>query len=179
MLLYEVLASVADSPTSIETNSWNASPDETQKASDIGESIRFSLSNTHQEFIDRRDKLPSDLRAFLTPHSPDDYIKMETELYLSYTKLSGFGLKPDGELISLFSLNAAHEGDSAVEAAKEFGAKKLDCLGEFLREFYEGHGFEVKGWMSWDDKFRPDGWNEEKYGRPNVYYMVGKRDDRL
>jgi hypothetical protein len=141
------------------------------------ESIRFSISDTHQEFVDQRDRLPSDLRAFLTPHSPDDYIKMEAELYLSNSKSSGFGLKPGGELISVFSLPGANEGDDAVKAAKKFGAQKLECLGEFLREFYEWHGFEVKQYASWDDKYRPVEWNEKVYGRPNVYYMELKKNE--
>ena len=133
--------------------------------------IRFSLSDTHEEFISQRDRLPPSLRAFLTPHSPDDYIKMDADLYLSDTKLSGFGIKPDGELISVFSLSNAHEGDEVVKAAIKAGAKKLDCLGEFLKELYEGHGFEVKSWAEWDDKYRPDDWSVEENGRPNVYYM--------
>lgn len=107
----------------------------------------------------------------MTPHSPDDYIKMDADLYLSDTKLSGFGIKPDGELISVFSLSNAHEGDEVVKAAIKAGAKKLDCLGEFLKELYEGHGFEVKSWAEWDDKYRPDDWSVEENGRPNVYYM--------
>ena len=63
------------------------------------------------------------------------------------------------------------EGDEVVEAAKKVGAKKLECLGDFLREFYEGHGFEVKDWDYWDERFRPNNWNEEESGNPNVYYM--------
>jgi hypothetical protein len=157
---------MADSPTSTEMDSRSTSP----------APIRFSLSDTHREFIDQRDRLPSDMKAFLTPHSPDDYMRMEAELYLSDTKLSGFGLKPDGELVSVFSLPGAHEGDSAVTVAKELGAQKLDCLGEDLREFYEGHGFEVKAYKPWNNEFRPDGWDEEEYGLPNVYHMELKKN---
>jgi hypothetical protein len=142
---------VADLPTSTETDSQSTSL----------EPMRFSSSDTHQEFIKQRDKLPNALRAFLTPHSPDDYISMEAELYLSDTKSSGFGLKPNGELISVFSLPGAHEGDIAMKVAKELGAQKLDCLGEDLRKFYEKHGFEVKAYKSWNNEFRPDGWDEE------------------
>lgn len=135
------------------------------------------LSDTHKEFIDQRDKLPTALRAFLTPHSPDDYIKMEADLYLSDTKSSGFGVKPDGELISVFSLPGTKEGDKAVEAAKKAGAKKLDCLGEDLRKFYEKHGFEVKAYKPWNNEFRPDGWDEEDYGLPEVYHMELIKND--
>lgn len=146
---------------STETNSSGASR----------RSTGFSLSDTHEEFIGQRNRLPSGLKAFLTPHTPEDYIKLEADLYLSNTKLSGFGVKPDGELISVFSLPGTKEGDEVVEAAKKVGAKKLECLGDFLREFYEGHGFEVKDWDYWDERFRPNNWNEEESGNPNVYYM--------
>lgn len=162
---------MADVPILNETNSSGASH----------RSIRFSLSDTHEEFIHVRDKLPSDLRAYLTPHSPDDYIRMKANLYLSDTKKSGFGLKPDGELISVFSLPDAHEGDYAVEAAIKEGAKYLDCLGvdspEGLKTFYERHGFKVVEEYSWKDEYRPEGWDEEKWGRPNAYVMELKNDE--
>lgn len=146
-------------------------PTETNSQAASSKPTCYLLSSTEEEFIGRRDLLPNGRRAFLTPHSLDDYIKMEADLYLSDTKSSGFGIKPDGELISVFSLPGAEEGDEAIEAAIKAGAKRLDCLGEFLREFYEGHGFEVKSWDNWDDKFRPDNWSEEENGQPNVYYM--------
>lgn len=171
MLSREVFEFVADSPTSTETNYSGTSR----------RSIRFSPTDTHEEFIDQRDRLPCDLRAFLTPHSPDDYISMEAELYLSDTKSSGFGIKPDGELISVFSLPGAHEGDYAVEAAIKEGAKYLDCLGvdceEGLKTFYQRHGFKVVEEYLWNDEYRPEGWDEEKWGRPNAYVMELKNDE--
>lgn len=119
--------------------------------------------------------MPPDLRAFLTPHSPDDYIKMEADLYLSDTKLSGFAVTPDGELISVFSTSDAHEGGDAVEAAIRVGAKYLDCLGKKLRNFYKEHGFEVIEEYKWNEEYKPEGWNEEEYGQPSVYVMELKK----
>jgi hypothetical protein len=156
---------VADLPISTETNSSGVS----------SKSSGYSLSTTHKEFIGQRDMLPNDLRAFLTPYSPDKYIAMKAELYLSDTKLSGFGITPDGELISVFSLSDAHEGDDAVDAAIKVGAKYLDCLGEHLRKFYEEHGFEVIEEYPWDEKYRPEGWDEKKHGKLSVYFMELKR----
>ncbi len=138
---------------------------------DLKKPIKFSTLKNPKDFIAQRDKLPADLRAFLTLHPPEEYIKMGAKLHLSETKLSGFGLKPDGELISVFSMPGAHEGHRAIEAAIKAGATKLDCLGEPLREIYEGHGFEVKKWMPWEEGHRPNGWDEQKHGKPNVYYM--------
>ena len=69
---------------STETNSSGASR----------RSTGFSLSDTHEEFIGQRNRLPSGLKAFLTPHTPEDYIKLEADLYLSNTKLSGLGSNP-------------------------------------------------------------------------------------
>ncbi len=136
----------------------------------------FSPTKAPKDFVTQRDKLPKDLRAFLSIYSSEEYIKMGAKLHLSATKQSGFALKPGGELISVFSLPGAHEGHSAIEAAIRVGATKLDCLGEPLREIYEAHGFKVVEVYLWNEKYRPKDWDEKKHGKPNVYYMELRKD---
>lgn len=53
------------------------------------------------DFIAARNKLNPDLFAFLTPHTEHDYESKGTTLFLSEDGKAGFGLNPDGELISL------------------------------------------------------------------------------
>lgn len=80
----------------------------------------------------------------LTFYTANEYHKMQTVFYLLPDQKSGYGINPDGELISVFScasVKSQGRGDILVSHAIEHGATHLDVIGEFLREFYEKHGF--------------------------------------
>src|SRR4030042_4163459 len=95
-----------------------------------------------EEFIIQRDKLPPSLRAFLDPHTKEKYEEMKAALFLSEDNNSGFGLRPDGGLISVFSLEK-EKGPKLVQEALSRGAKYLSCCGEKLKELYEEAGFVI------------------------------------
>jgi hypothetical protein len=135
----------------------------------------YSKSSNHNKFIGSRDALPEDLKAFVTPYSSEEYNKMNAQVYLSPSGKSGFALKPDGDIISVFSEPGAHEGRDAIKAAIAAGGKKLDCIGSHLKDVYAGHGFEVADTLKWDDKYAPKNWNYEKFGRPDIYLMELKK----
>ncbi|MFM1846959.1 MAG: hypothetical protein RL417_433 [Pseudomonadota bacterium] len=123
-------------------------------------------------FADQRDKLPEDLRAFLTPWSVEEYAQAGVRLFLHHTLRAGYGLH-DGELISVFSLPGAGLGREVVLDAIERGAVRLDCLvpHEKLRTFYESCGFIETKRLQWDDRYAPVDWNYERFGKPDLIFM--------
>jgi hypothetical protein len=62
-----------------------------------------------------------------------------------------------------------------IDAAKIMGMTCLYCFGQYERRLYESHGFETVKSLPWLEEYRPDGWNEAKYGRPNRYYLRLRR----
>ena len=114
----------------------------------------------------------------------DDYT--DINLYLSEDGESGFGIKPNGDIVSVFSNNKAEGGRSAymLEMAISQGGRQLDCFDVYLVEIYEAHGFKPVAKMKWDDEYIPEGWNKENFkdynngepaltaGRRHVVFMV-------
>ena len=120
------------------------------------------------------DHLRPDLRSFVARYSDSQYDKMGGRAYLSADKNSGFYVKPDGELISVFS-TIPGRGDDIVQAAVKVGASKLDCFEDVknrhLPRLYYSNGFYETERIQWDDKYAPAGWDYEKRNRPPVVYM--------
>lgn len=107
----------------------------------------------------------------------DDYT--DINLYLSEDGESGFGIKPNGDIVSVFSNNKAEGGRSAymLEMAISQGGRQLDCFDVYLVEIYEAHGFKPVAKMKWDDEYIPEGWNKDNFkdynnGEPDVVFMV-------
>lgn len=123
-----------------------------------------------QEFVAARDQLPTELRAFLTPYTAEQYDKDGVKLYLDKSGKGGFGIRGD-EGISIFSVPGAHMGSKLMDASIKAGMKKLDCIGNKLLKFYAKKGFKVTKIDKWDDKYKPEGWDTAKFGKPNIYYM--------
>lgn len=123
-----------------------------------------------QEFIASRDRLDADLFAFLTPHTGMDYEAQGTKLFLSEDRKSGFGINPDGELVSVFSLERKR-GKILVAEAKKQGATHLSCMGDHLLAMYSEFGFASVKILKWDNRFAPKNWNYERFGTPNIYDM--------
>jgi hypothetical protein len=123
-----------------------------------------------EEFIRIRDMLPKIRRDFLTPYTADQYKTNNVKLKLHESSAGGYGLKGD-ELISVFSLPGKHLGSELVDDAIANGAKRLDCLGEPLLDFYTRKGFKLVKTDKWNDRFAPKNWDYAKSGRPDLYYM--------
>lgn len=98
------------------------------------------------------------ISKMITKYSPKEYSEMKT--FLSPDKLSGYAIKPDGELVSVFSA-AKGRGNDIVSHAIENGATKLDNFDGHLTDLYKRHGFE---------EYR----REPNYtpGEPDVVYMA-------
>lgn len=107
----------------------------------------------------------------------DDYT--DINLYLSEDGESGFGIKPNGDIVSVFSNSKAEGGRSAymLEMAISQGGRQLDCFDIYLVEIYEAHGFKPVAKMKWDVEYIPEGWNKDNFkdynnGEPDVVFMV-------
>jgi hypothetical protein len=98
--------------------------------------------------------------------------------YLSDDGLYGFAIEPDGNLISVFSLNPSDKKDFlyAIKAfITEEGATHLDAYAsknQNLEEIYRKTlGFKVAASMAYNMKFDHDN-IAENHGNPDVVFMV-------
>ncbi|TXJ53400.1 hypothetical protein [Brachyspira aalborgi] len=84
----------------------------------------------------------------------DDYT--DINLYLSEDGESGFGIKPNGDIVSVFS-SSKEKGRSSymLEMAISQGGRQLDCFDIYLTKIYETHGFKPVAKMKWDDEYIP------------------------
>ena len=98
-------------------------------------------------------------------------------LFLSEDGQSGFALKPDGDIVSVFSAKGTGNGRAIMETAIAAGGKKLDCFDTILPDFYTAHGFRPVARIPWDEGEAPPGWNKTTFakfnsGEPDVVFMV-------
>ncbi|WP_302271376.1 hypothetical protein [Brachyspira aalborgi] len=113
----------------------------------------------------------------------DDYT--DINLYLSDDGESGFGIKPNGDIVSVFS-SSKEKGRSSymLEMAISQGGRQLDCFDIYLTKIYEAHGFKPVAKMKWNDEYIPESWNKDNFkdynngepaltaGRRHVVFMV-------
>ena len=133
---------------------------------------------THSEapagkFVRMRDKyLSKKYAAFVTTYTAAEYEEMKAKTYLSASGKSGFVLKPDGDIISVFSAPSSGEGYGAMLEAIRQGGTKLDCFDGFLAdEFYPDFGFKEYDTLAWDAKYAPAGWDNGKFNTPDIVFM--------
>lgn len=92
----------------------------------------------------------------------DDYT--DINLYLSEDGESCFGIKPNGDIVSVFS-SSKEKGRSSymLEMATAEGGRQLDCFDIYLTKIYEAHGFKPVAKMKWNDEYIPEGWNKDNF----------------
>ncbi len=125
------------------------------------------------EAITASKQASGDMGAAVFVYPVEDYQGMR--LFLAEDGLSGVAVKPDGDIVSVFSQGGA--GRSVMELAVAAGGTKLDAFETILPEFYAAHGFVASSRLPWDDTQAPDGWNKEAFadfnkGEPNVVFMA-------
>ena len=147
-----------------------------EKKETAGSSVRFEEGGV-DEMLKGINGLRADLRGFVSSYSAEEYAKMGGKAFVSDDKQTGFYIKPDGELISVFS-NAPRRGDDIMRAAVAAGAKKLDCYEDVrtkhLTALYSRHGFGETQRLDWDDQYAPPGWDYDARNRPPVVFMERK-----
>lgn len=108
-------------------------------------------------------------------YSTEEYSQMK--LLLSEDGLSGVAIKPDGDIVSVFS---AKEGSGRnkglMNLAIKLGGNKLDAFDTYLPKIYKKFGFVETGRDKWNEQYKPEGWDKEYYkdynnGEPDVVYM--------
>jgi len=98
-------------------------------------------------------------------------------LFMSQDGKSGFALKPDGDIVSVFSSGDAKAGMAALQLAIKLGGSKLDAFDTVLPKMYSAHGFKVVARLRWDESQAPSEWNKETFsefnnGQPDVVFMA-------
>jgi len=108
--------------------------------------------------------------ANITPYTAEDYSKFKT--YLSPDKKSGYAVKPDGELISVFSLEKGRGESILDDAVLEKGAQKLDAfdINKKLPTLYGKYMDETER-LKFADEYAPKDWKYDQLGRPDVVMM--------
>lgn len=92
----------------------------------------------------------------------DDYT--DINLYLSEDGESCFGIKPNGDIVSVFSSSKEKRRSSyMLEMATAEGGRQLDCFDIYLTKIYEAHGFKPVAKMKWNDEYIPEGWNKDNF----------------
>lgn len=100
------------------------------------------------------------IRAATSDMSGEPYLTHST-YRLSLDGLSGYVVRPDGELVYVFSRVAGRGSAMVTRAVTRDGATYLDCFDGYLTGFYARHGFvEYKREANWT------------VGEPDVVYMV-------
>jgi hypothetical protein len=98
------------------------------------------------------------------------------ELYVSIDSGVGFALTPEGEIVNVFNNTGVKLcGREAIQYAISKGGKRVFCIGEFLRKYYEALNFEVTETILWDDALAPACWTDSKYGRPRLFILELKQ----
>lgn len=107
---------------------------------------------------------------FLTVYQPEEYKGMKT--FLGADKKSGYAIKPDGDLVSVFNYGEKGQGPKLVKEAIANGAKKLDAFeGWLTKDFYPKFGFKEVKRVPWNDTYAPKNWDYKTYKRPDIIYM--------
>lgn len=111
-------------------------------------------------------------------YSPEEYAGMR--LFVTKDGQSGFALKPDGDIVSVFSAKGTGNGRAVMETAIAAGGKKLDCFATILPDFYAAHGFRATSRLLWNDEIAMadmPAWDKAAMakfnnGEPDVVFMV-------
>lgn len=123
------------------------------------------------------DELDLDMRNFV------DYFVVADNYFLAVDIqneeiIGGFATRDSGELKGLFSLEKGYGRDILKRQTRIAGLQNkevhLDCIGKYLRNFYEKEGFEVYEIARWDERLAPKEWNSKRFGFPCIYKMKKK-----
>ena len=117
--------------------------------------------------------------AFVTQHDLTEYEGMRT--FTNTNGSVGVAVTEDGDIVSVFKNTAKSKDKGAISSilftALENGGKKLDNFNSpALSGFYLQHGFVPVARIAFNDDYAPDGWNNERDGRPDILFWVHNGD---
>ena len=124
-------------------------------------------------FHQNLDRLEEDYRAFLYPRF------IANKYFLAYDgdAVGGFTVNRSGLLEGLFTLKrgiGAELFEKQIELTLQMTRAKeltLFCATDFLKDYYIDKGFKIDVITKFDDDLAADGWNYERFGKPNFYDM--------
>ncbi len=121
----------------------------------------------------RASKAVSPIGPQVTLADEADYQTMR--LFITEDGRSGFALKSDGDIVSVFS-GGGGVLHALVALAVQEGGTKLDCFNTMLPRLYSVNGFRIVARDAWNDAYTPEGWDFKAMarfnnGRPDVVYM--------
>lgn len=73
----------------------------------------------------------------------EHFVRQGIRGFVTFGGIAGFGIRPDGELVGLFS-RVRGWGDYLVSEAVRHGATHLNCFDGYLVELYRRRGFIVR-----------------------------------
>ena len=120
-----------------------------------------------REALDRAKAALGERGQFVHAYEPEEYATMR--LFVHADGRSGFAVKPDGDIVSVFS-TAGGRLANMLELARKSGGVKLDCFAP-LEPVYQRHGFHTVDRVAWADEFAPANWNYAANGRPDVVFL--------
>ena len=97
------------------------------------------------------------------------------KLFISQKETSGFAIKSDGEINSIFS-SAKGSLHAMIELAILRGGNKLYCFDTFLLSVFKRHGFKEVKRSKWNETIFPDILNKEYFKHynntePDIVYL--------
>ena len=99
----------------------------------------------------------------------------DAKLFITPDGLGGFAVKKDGDIVSLFATAGGpfkNVSFTALALAVQAGGVKLDAFDPVLPKLYRRMGFSTAARVAFDPNEKPDGWNTETMGEPDVHFMV-------
>jgi len=120
-----------------------------------------------------RNKQGSKFGAAVYVYSPEEYANMR--LFTTPDGGSGFAIKEDGDIVSVFSGGGGNV-HSMIQLAVQEGGRKLDAFDTVLPEIYGINGFKEVNRSSWNPDYAPENWDAETFkdfnnGEPDVVFM--------
>jgi len=154
-----------------------ATPESAAAFHDAVNSTKDAVNSTKDALDASKDPKNLGLSPQLIPYEPADYEGMR--LFTSPDKKAGFAIKPDGDIVSVFSHpdNPRGAAEHLLDVAVANGGNKLDAFDTFLPKVYAKEGFKVVARMPWNDTYAPADWDAgamSKYngGKPDVVFMA-------
>lgn len=102
-------------------------------------------------------------------HTIKEYRGMKC--FLTSDGLSGVAVKPNGDVVSVFSAGGGRKMAKLIPYAVANGGRKLDCFGGGLQDMYARYGAKATGKTPFNEEYAPDGW-DRSMGKPDVVAMT-------
>jgi len=131
------------------------------------------IINDYDRFVASRDKNPK-YKGYITRYNPKELKDDGFTTYQVNGYDIGFALHPlrDGnvDITNVFNndARAKNVADNLLRAAVRLGGTQLDHYEGKLSDIYGRNGFKEVERYEWDDRYAPQGWDYDTFGRPDV-----------